>query len=358
MAETNIKPYENDEQSIKQVIVNIKTLFLYLLKKWKIIILFLIMGLGAGALKSIRSTPMYTGRCTFVLDAGSKNSIGGGLAVLGLGGEKGGLFNELENIKWLYSSDMMIKRTLLTAAEDEKGQKKLLINWFIQESGISEKFKKSDALKNVKFEIGVQEDSLSRPQGAAINMCIGLIRENYLKVIDAGSKTEQLLTVLFKSKDEMLSKRFTEEIVKGVNDYYIYTKTQKTKKEVDALQKKADSTIGQLNASMYRTAAAYESIPNANPSHQALQVKPQRGQIDVQMNSVILTEILKNLETRKMDLAQETPLIQIIEKPSIPLDVLSVPLVRTMIVYSILFVVLITVILTVLYYYNKVMSGK
>ncbi|MEQ6329301.1 hypothetical protein VLF92_13400, partial [Pseudomonas chengduensis] len=42
---------------------------------------------------------------------------------------------------------------------------------------------------------------------------------------------------------------------------------------------------------------------------------------DVQANSAIYGEIVKNLEVSKISLRQETPLIQVIDKPVLPLFV-------------------------------------
>jgi uncharacterized protein involved in exopolysaccharide biosynthesis len=40
---------------------------------------------------------------------------------------------------------------------------------------------------------------------------------------------------------------------------------------------------------------------------------------EAQLYGTVYTEILKNLETLKLDLARETPLVQIIDQPILPL---------------------------------------
>ncbi len=60
--------------------------------------------------------------------------------------------------------------------------------------------------------------------------------------------------------------------------------------------------------------------PNPNPSLQTLRVPSQRRQVDVQANTAILSELVKNLEIAKMSLLQETPLIQVIDVPILPLE--------------------------------------
>jgi uncharacterized protein involved in exopolysaccharide biosynthesis len=46
----------------------------------------------------------------------------------------------------------------------------------------------------------------------------------------------------------------------------------------------------------------------------------QKKQIDVQANAAIYAEIVKNLEISKISLRQETPLIQLIDEPILPLE--------------------------------------
>jgi uncharacterized protein involved in exopolysaccharide biosynthesis len=48
-------------------------------------------------------------------------------------------------------------------------------------------------------------------------------------------------------------------------------------------------------------------------------VPSAKRQIDVQANTAILTQLVTNLEMAKVTLLKETPLIQIIDKPILPL---------------------------------------
>jgi uncharacterized protein involved in exopolysaccharide biosynthesis len=42
--------------------------------------------------------------------------------------------------------------------------------------------------------------------------------------------------------------------------------------------------------------------------------------VDVQANTAILTQLVANLEISKVSLRKETPLIQVIDRPILPLD--------------------------------------
>jgi len=90
---------------------------------------------------------------------------------------------------------------------------------------------------------------------------------------------------------------------------------------VRVLQRQADSVRLILNSSLNGVASAIDAAPNANPLMSTLRVASQKRQIDVQANSAIYSEIVKNLELAKISFRQEMPLIQVIDKPVLPLTI-------------------------------------
>lgn len=89
---------------------------------------------------------------------------------------------------------------------------------------------------------------------------------------------------------------------------------------VQVLQHQADSVRAILNSSISGVASAADAAPNANPLMQSLRVPSQRKQVDVQANTAIYGELIKNLEIAKVSLRKETPLIQLIDTPTLPLE--------------------------------------
>ena len=63
-----------------------------------------------------------------------------------------------------------------------------------------------------------------------------------------------------------------------------------------------------------------QSIPNPNPLTKVSLVPYQKALIDVQANGAIYQEIVKQLELAKVSHRNKTPLIQIIDKPTLPLE--------------------------------------
>jgi hypothetical protein len=133
-------------------------------------------------------------------------------------------------------------------------------------------------------------------------------------------KTENVISVTFKSKDELFSALFTEELVKNVNSYYIETKSKKAVREVNLLEKKAADYKAEMSSSMYQVASGFDDAPYPNPNRTVLQVEPQRKQVDAKISGEIYGEMVKQLELSRTNLQKQMPLIQIIEYPVLPLN--------------------------------------
>ena len=58
---------------------------------------------------------------------------------------------------------------------------------------------------------------------------------------------------------------------------------------------------------------------NLNPALNVNRIPSTKKQIDVQANTAILTQLVTNLEMAKVTLLRETPLIQLIDRPFLPL---------------------------------------
>lgn len=312
------------DSSFKDIISIIKDWIKYFLSKVVYLGIMAFVGILIGYIYYKTTPAKYTAECTFILDESSRENTGNSsaLAVLGIGGNSNseGLYSS-SNLIWFYSSRLMLKRTLLTEVK-RNSKNILLIDWLLQNEELGDDLAELSKSGNIKFVSWQQEqiDSLSIPQNKVLENCIGYIRNNVLKVAEA-PKTENMITISVTSKDELFSKEFTNAIVKNVNDYYVDNKTKRNKEEVANLENKLKSISAKLGSSMFQAASNVDAIPNANPAQQILKVEPQRKGIDVQVNSVLYIELVKNLEAAKLSLIKQTPIIQIIDGPVLPLPI-------------------------------------
>lgn len=348
---------EMDKISLKEFILQLKGLTVYLLSKWNIILIFVILGGVLGFIYSYSKTPVYSATTTFVLDNGDQNntlrSLGtlATIAGIDIAGESG-LFQQ-DNIYDLYRSRSMITRALLSKVEI-KGKKELLIDRYIDQNNLRKKWENLPTLSHISFDTV----SFSRLQDSIIGTIVKDIDKNYLEVSrpDQGNSVTK---VEVKSHDEIFSKEFDEQLVKNVNEFYIQTKTKKSLENLAILQKKTDSIRGAMNENISSAAATVDKTPNLNPTRQSERIVPvQRSQFNSETNKAILTELVKNLELIKMNLLRETPLIQVIDEPIYPLDKTSFGKLKGIILGAALFGFLCCVFLLIRKLLQKVLNNE
>lgn len=320
--ENNTAQVNDDEISLKDLILKIREWYRYLLTKWKVILLAGIIGAASGFAYAYLKKPMYTATCTFVLEAGKSSSglsqYAGLAAVAGinLGGASNGLFQG-DNIMELYKSRTMLQKTLLSYGEFD-GKRDLLINRYIKINKLREGWAKSKNPYLQKLSFNMPVEKFTRLNDSVMTMIIRDINKNYLRV----SKPDKALTVIgveVKSEDEQFAKEFDDRVVETVNLFYVESKMKKQNGNINVLRHQADSVRRMLNAAIGGTAAFLDANPNANPALQILHVPSQRKQVDVQANTAIYAEIVKNMEMAKMAAMQDAPLIQIVDTSIYPL---------------------------------------
>ena len=310
-----------DDFSVKGLLDNLRAWISFLITKSKDIlklsIVFLVLTLGYNYINS----PIHYARTSFVLDSeSSSNSIGDIASLASLAGinassfiDSSSLF-QIDNIQELYRSSSMLKETLLTKSTfGDKSE--ILINKFGKEEKIDKKWNKL----GVDFTNHSFIESNSRLHDSILQEVIKIIKEKYL-IVDKPSRKTTILEIGFDHKDELLAKSFNENLVSIVNNFYFKTKTKKTGENLKILQRQADSVKNVLDKSILFLAEKDQSIPNPNPLTKVSLVPYQKALVDVQANGAIYQEIVTQLELAKVTHRNKTPLIQIIDKPTLPLE--------------------------------------
>ena len=138
-------------------------------------------------------------------------------------------------------------------------------------------------------------------------------------VVGQKDKKIAIITIDVSSTNELFSKYFTESLVKEVSDFYVTTKSKKARENMDILERQTDSIRGALNGAITGVAVANDNTFGLNPAMNVRRAPSARRQVDVQANTAILTELVKQTELAKVTLRKETPLIQVIDQPILPL---------------------------------------
>jgi len=306
---------DNDEISLKELIQKIQEWIAYLKTQWKLIIGIAALGAITGFVYASFQKPSYLATTTFVLeeDKGGGGGLGGAMGLassfgLDLGSGGGGLFTS-SNIIELMKSRLVVEKTLLNPVEIA-GKEISLADYFIQ----------IDDLKSrVAFPVNSDRTKFSLEQDSILNgISSGIINNNL--VIAQKDKKVSIISLTVKTESELFSKLFCEQLLKETSDFYIETKSKKSRLNVDVLQYQADSIRAELNGAITGVAAASDNVYNLNPAYNVKKTPGTRRQVDVQANTAILTQLVAQLELSKVSLRKETPLVQLIDRPILPLQ--------------------------------------
>lgn len=353
---------EVDEISLVELIRKLRVWIGYLLSKWLMIFALGILGGVLGGVYAYFQKPVYTAACTFVLEDGEKG--GGGLgqyaglasmAGIDLGGGGGGIFQG-DNLLELYKSRNMIQKALLTRMEIN-GHDQLLVDFYITTSKLRKAWAKNPEMRNVNFNLNPGQKYTRLQDSLLKNFALDI--KNYNLTVSKPDKKLSIIEVDVKSQNEQFAKLFNDQIVKTVNEFYVQTKTKKSLQNVQILQQKTDSVRAVMNGDIYTAAAVSDATPNLNPTRQIKRVAPvQRSQFSAETNKMVLSELVKNLELSKISLRKETPLIQVIDEPSFPLQKDFLRKIKGIIIGGVLFGILTLVFLSIKLIFKNTTSGE
>jgi hypothetical protein len=138
-------------------------------------------------------------------------------------------------------------------------------------------------------------------------------------IVAQKDKKIAIISMDVSSTNELFSLYFCEALAKQVGKFYVDTKSKKARMNMAILQKQTDSIRAELNGAITGVAAASDATFMLNPAMNVRRAPSARRQVDVQANTAILTELVKQSELAKVTVRKETPLIQVIDRPILPL---------------------------------------
>ena len=316
---------EKDEISLKEFILKIKELYSFLLSKWILMLAAGVIGGAIGVGYAFTQKATYTASLSFAIE--DEKSGGGGLSgALGLassigidlGTSAGGAFSGANLIELMKSRNIVEKALLNPVTVNSKAQS--LAQYFINFNKLNKNWSDKPTLKKIVFDVGADRSKYTRQQDSIFGKLYESIAgANGLLSVTQRDKKISIISIEVKSTDELFSKAFTESIAEEVSSYYIEIKSKKARQNMEILQHQTDSIRAELNGAITGVAAAADNTFGLNPAMMVRKTPGTHRQVDVQANTAILTQLVTNLEMAKVSLRKETPLIQVIDKPILPL---------------------------------------
>jgi hypothetical protein len=295
----------------------VKDYFKYIFSKAILIGIAVVIFFAVGVAYASYQRPVYTAELTFA----SENESGGGMgAYAGIAAQfglnipsEGGIF-EGENLIQLLQSRFLLEKTFFSLV-NIGNKEELLINYYVA-------FKTEEGtlkIKNANFnQLNFKASELhnNRFKDSLVKIfCNDIIKS---MVIEKPDPKLNIISAKVKSTNELFAKLFIETLTNNALLFYVDYKSKKSRQNVVILQKQTDSVRNLLSGSI--TAIAVSNDLNVNPLRQITRTNVQRRQVDMQASSAMYGELLKQLELSKLVLRRETPLIQIIDTPVLPLE--------------------------------------
>lgn len=288
----------------------------------RVIIYFgIVLSLLAGSFSLIKSVT-YTGRLNFVIEE-NKQTSGGlfsalagqvGLDMSSLSGNSGILAGD--NILELLKSPTILKKVLLSADPEDTSRS---LAWLYASSyGYAEKYLTKVGKKEIFLPSStpLQSGMRGRTEDSLLQLINKRIIEKELSVYKPDKKLS-IFSLELTTKNERLTQLISIRLIDQVSKLYIDTKTRRLRINVERLQHKADSVSLLLNQRTYTSIS--KDLINANPSFINAEADLEISRRDKSLLSLIYSDLNKSLDLSKTALIQETPTIEIIDSPELPL---------------------------------------
>jgi uncharacterized protein involved in exopolysaccharide biosynthesis len=309
----------------------------YALTKFRIFAIITFISCIISTLYWFSQDAKYTAVATFIVEEGTSKS--GGLSGIAsqfgidigsiMGGGGASLFSG-DNIFEIMKSRKIITKVLLT--KDENG--KTLADLYVEMYGMkhSKDFKFQDSLNTENY---LSDNKKKIFQDSILNIIYkNILLKNLL--VEKLNKKSSVITVSVLSPDEKFSKIFNERLVKETSNLYIEIKVGNLTKSINKIQQKADSLENVLQnisqESSKLNLPTQEKLLNENT---ALTLSKENFSSKYTYKNIVPSEyvtrnrtvaftlygeVVKNLETLKISLVNQTPIIQVLDLPQFPLN--------------------------------------
>jgi len=213
-----------------------------------------------------------------------------------------------------------------------KGQ--TIADYYIHVNDLMSNFEsKNISIKTLNFAGLTEREKHTIQQDSILYILYSSINKNLN--VEKKNKKSTIITLEVVSGDQIFSKIFAEELLKQTSDLYIDIKTGNLSRSVNKIQEKTDSLLTIINnisnKSSKLNVPVIEDLLNENP---AIKFRKENyknkftysNSIPIEQTArernvayTMYAEMSKSLETLKLSLINQTPVIQVLDTPKYPL---------------------------------------
>lgn len=309
-----------DQFSLEDIVLKVIKLKRLIVANWKIVAITTFIGMACGLSWELitRKPPVYTSKILFNMETGGSSPSGGLSDLASAFGVNTGAapssnlfvgenFNELLRTKNLYN------RALLTKVK-VKGKDEIFANYFLRKSGVRKiELEDDDEIQNFQFKHSNYKEctAMERKQLRKIqNVLMPLTN------ITNESKKASFVTLTVITRNDTLSYIWSYLYLKTITDFYIETKTKKSKDLLVLVENRVDS----LRRELYYNQGAAAKFADQNQQvivQQGL-IQQQRFATNSSQLQSLYYEAVRSLDNMKFSMVKESPLYSIIDDAELP----------------------------------------
>ena len=314
---------EGDQFSFKKVLFSIYLIIPFIRRNFKVILIASTIGLLFGLFIELykNNSILYKSDIVFIMDS-ETGASGGALSELassfGLSGNFGSsnsLFSG-ENFKELLKTKAIFRRALLKKVI-WNGQEEIFANLFLKKSRINE-FEWSNLPEDFyihRFKSSEIKD-LDIQDRNVLDMIYLHLKEKTFLVSE--NQKSSFLKLSVETRNDTLSFVWSKLYLKTVTDFYIDTKTKKSKELLVIMSSRVDS----LRSALYYTQGKLANYQDQNQQiiFQKAKIISERLQMNSTQLQAMYLESVRNYDNLKFSLIKESPLLNIISDTELPLS--------------------------------------
>jgi len=191
----------------------------------------------------------------------------------------------------------------------------LLINHFCNEFAVNNRYDEKPGMQDLVFASKPGND-FTVEENKVIQDIYKEITEHHLT---AGVSDNGIVEVNYRSISESFSKKYLDNLFETISEYYINKTNQKQRETYDIVKYYNDS----LQTTLRKTEAEWAIFSDKNVykvTHEG-RLNQLRKTHELEALNAAYIESVKNLELAKYNLINQTPILQLIDKPVFPLKV-------------------------------------
>ena len=312
-----MQEYNNNELDLKQFLCILSEYRLFIKTKLKkIFITTFLFALIGYILETFIRNEEYQADLTFVVEEEAVGS-GGMSSAIGIAsqfgfdlGSGGGSTFTQSNIIELLKSRKAVASVLLKEKKIGK-EKALLIEHYLKINDLW------NDLVIDNHNINHFQDGITQHHDSIINLVWQEIIDNHISV-HMPSDDANIIQLSFISSNQEFAKFMVEELIVKMSKMYVEHQTSQANNTLNFLSNRADSVFYELELAEKEYARIKDINQRIIKSSGRLKELQLLRDVEV-LNSMYL-EIMKNLEVSKLTLLNNTPIINIIDKPVLPLE--------------------------------------